>query len=72
MVPTPSLDIGDFTPADTGNLAGPMPECRTAFRSGGRLAAVNGQDFTNHDFKQRRRVSAAVPLGQRRGFRGGE
>jgi hypothetical protein len=67
----PALDISDFALADTGNLAGPTPDCLMACvpLTAWPLSTVM---VLRHDFKRRRRVNAAIPQGQRRGFRGGE
>jgi hypothetical protein len=79
MVPTFSLGMREFTLAESGSLAAPTPQCPMAFRPGGGLAAVKGYGLrpfpgisSNHDCKQRSRVSAARPRGQHQGFDGGE
>jgi len=70
MVPTLPFSSGDFTLADTGNLAVMIPECLP----GGRSTAVNGHGFTLGPFanNQSSRVSRAPPGGQRRDFHRGD
>jgi hypothetical protein len=78
MVQILSRGISDFTFADAGNLAVPMPESPLAFRRGSRLEAVDGYGFTgglvpsNRSCKWRRRRSATRPHAQRWGLRHGE
>ena len=69
MVPTLPFSSGDFTLADSGNLAVTTPECLL----GGRSIAVNGHAFTLGPFphNQSSRVSPAPPCGQRWGFHRG-
>jgi hypothetical protein len=80
MVPILSSGISDFTLADTGNLAGTMPGCARAFSSRGSCAGVTGWALgwrlshatdANHACRQRSRVRAAPPRGQRREGRRG-
>jgi hypothetical protein len=78
VVPSLSVSVSDFTPTGTGNLADVTLECPIAFGPRGSETTVNGYGFvlgsfpsnrSNHDFRQRRRVSAPPSQRQRLAFR---